>query len=70
MISYAPLFKTMKRKGVTGYKLVQMGIPSSTYHSIRRGNGMTIKTLNSLCSYLECGVSDIIEYIDDKKDKK
>lgn len=66
MISYAPLFRTMKEKGITSYKLVQMGFSSSTYHSIKRGNSMTMKTLDVLCNYLDCEVSDIIEHIKEK----
>ena len=67
MISYAPLYKTMKKKGITGYKLVQMGFPKTTYHSIKRGSSITMNTLNSLCEYLQCGVSDIVEYTKDNK---
>lgn len=62
MISYEPLFKTMKSKGITSYQLIKMGFSNSTYHSIRRGNSMTMKTLNLLCEMLDCNVSDIIEY--------
>lgn len=62
MISYEPLFKTMKKKGITGYRLVKMGFSMSTLQSIKHGNSMTIKTLNSLCELLDCEVSDIIEY--------
>lgn len=64
MISYAPLFKTMKKKEVSSYKLInKMGFSNSTYHSIKRGNSMTMKTLNTLCELLDCSVSDIIEFV-------
>lgn len=62
MISYEPLFRTMKEKNITSYKLIQMGFSNSTFHSIKRGNSMTMKTLNLLCELLDCDVSDIIEY--------
>lgn len=65
MISYEPLFRTMKRKGITSYKLGKMGFSMSTYHSIRRGNVINTNTLNTLCKLLECTVSDILEYIND-----
>ncbi len=68
MISYEPFFKTMKRKHITSYRLFQMGFSSSTYHSIKRGNSMTMKTLNTLCELLDCEVSDIIEYRKDESD--
>lgn len=63
MISYAPLFKTMEEKQITAYRLIKMGFSNSTYHSIKRGNSMTMKTLNLLCEMLDCEVSDIIEYV-------
>lgn len=62
MISYAPLFETMKEKGITSYRLVKMGLAASTMQSIKRGNSITMKTLNYLCELLDCGVSDVIEY--------
>ena len=68
MISYEPLFRTMKEKGITSYKLGKMGFPMSTYHSIRHGNSMNINTLNTLCRLLDCSVSDVLEYIKDEDD--
>lgn len=62
MISYDPLFKTMKNKEITSYRLVKMGFSASTLHSIKHGNSMTMKTLDMLCELLDCGVSDIVEY--------
>lgn len=67
MISYEPLFRTMKEKDITSYRLILMGFSSSTYHSIKRGNSMTMKTLNSLCELLECDIPDIIEYVKEEK---
>lgn len=67
MISYAPLFRTMEEHGISSYRLVRMGLPSSTYHSIKRGNGMTMKTLNTLCELLDCDITDVIEYVKDEK---
>ncbi len=62
MISYEPLFKTMKAKGVTSYRLGKMGFPLSNYYAIKRGDNISTHTLNQLCTLLECRVEDIIEY--------
>ena len=35
MISYEPLFRTMKEKGITSYRLEKMGFNRSTYYSIK-----------------------------------
>ncbi|MBS5063627.1 MAG: helix-turn-helix domain-containing protein [Hungatella hathewayi] len=68
MISFDPMFKTMKKKGITGYRLVKMGFSQSTYHNIKRGRGMTLNTLNTLCEMLDCEVSDLIEYVKKQDD--
>ncbi len=63
MISYEPLFRTMKRKGITSYRLGKMGFPMSNYHAMRNGKNVSTHTLDTLCELLDCEVSDIIEHI-------
>ena len=65
MISYAPLFKTMKDRKITSYRLEKMGFARATYYSIRKGNSVSTNTLNQLCKLLKCDISDIIEFIDE-----
>ena len=65
MISYAPLWETMKRRCLTTYDLIyKNGISSNTVHRIKNNNAITTKTLDELCFILKCSVSDIIEYIE------
>lgn len=66
MISYAPLFQTMKDRGITSYRLEKMGFSRATYYSIQKGNSVSTNTINQLCRLLKCGVSDIMEYIDEE----
>ena len=67
MISYAPFYKTLKKKNITEYHLIfKEGISSNTIHRMKHGEIITLKTLNTLCSILQCPVSDIIEYIPDE----
>ncbi len=66
MISYEPLFKTMKEKNITSYRLEKLGFSRATYHSIRKGNGISTNTINQLCKLLKCSVADVIEFIDDE----
>ncbi len=66
MISYAPLFRTMKKKNISSYRLEKMGFSRATYYSIQKGNSISTNTVNQLCRLLDCGVSDIIEYLDDE----
>ncbi len=62
MISYGPLFETMKRKGVSSYRLQKMGFSRATYYSIKKGCSISTNTLNQLCMLLDCEVSDVIEF--------
>lgn len=67
MISYAPLFETMKKKNISSYRLEKMGFSRATYYSIRQGNSVSTNTVNQLCKLLDCEISDIIKYIDEEK---
>lgn len=64
MISYEPLFATMKEKGITSYRLFKMGFPQSNYYAIKRGENISTHTVNELCRLLDCNVSQIMTYID------
>lgn len=63
MISYEPLFQTMKKKGITSYRLFKMGFPQSNYYAMKRGENVSSHTVNELCKLLDCNVSDIMTYI-------
>ena len=65
MISYEPLFKTMKEKGITSYRLGKMGFPLSTYYAMKRGENISTHTLNQLCKLLQCRVEAVVEYVDE-----
>lgn len=65
MISYEPLFKTMKEKGITSYRLEKMGFSKATYYSIRKGNSVSTNTLNQLYKLLHCEINEIIRYEDE-----
>ncbi len=63
MISYAPLWETMKRKDATTYTLqVKGGISSSTVRRLKAGESVSTNTLDALCAILDCDLSDIIVY--------
>ena len=66
MISYEPLYQTMKEKGFTTYKLInQYGISRSLIDRLKHNKPITTVTLNDLCTILDCKVEDIILYIKD-----
>ena len=68
MISYDPLWRTMKEKGITSYRLMKLGFSRSTYYAMKRGDNISSHTVNQLCKILKCNVSDIMIYIEDEED--
>lgn len=65
MISYEPLFQTMKEKGITSYRLGKLGFPLSNYYAMKRGENISTHTLDQLCKLLGCRVEDVLEYRDE-----
>lgn len=63
MISYEPLWKTMKERGVTTYTLIyKKGFSAYTITNLRRNKSITMNTLEKLCTVLNCTPNDIIEF--------
>ena len=61
MISYAPFYETMLKRGITEYHLIyKEGISANTLHRMKKGLPITTKTLDTLCFILDCEVSDIL----------
>ena len=65
MMSYEPLFETMRKKGITSYRLQKMGFNRATYYAIKNGNSVSTNTTHLLCKLLDCRVEDIMEYVAD-----
>ncbi len=68
VISYAPLWKTLKEKKISQYKLIKdYGIDNAQLHRLRKN--MVVKTmiLDTLCRILDCRIEDIAEYIPDEE---
>ena len=58
----------MADKGVTTYRLREKcGIDRKTIRRLRANENMETKTLNKLCSVLNCSLSDIAEYVPDEE---
>jgi len=69
MMSYGPLFQTMKDKNISTYKLFKAGFQPATYYSMKKGNSVSTNTIEKLCKILDCSVSEVIEYIPDENIK-
>ncbi|MGM9589265.1 MAG: helix-turn-helix domain-containing protein [Faecousia sp.] len=63
MIVYDRLWKTMKEKGISQYKLMkEYGFSSGQLDRIRKGENINMYTLDTLCRILDCEVEDVISY--------
>lgn len=70
MISYEPLYKTLKAKGISTYKLInEYGISRSLLDRLKHNRPISTVTLNDLCNILHCNVEDILLFIDDNINK-
>ena len=66
VISYAPLWETMKKRGATTYTLqVTGGVSSSTIRRLKAGESVSTNTLDALCEILECTLDEIARFIDE-----
>jgi DNA-binding Xre family transcriptional regulator len=64
IISYEPLWATLKKKGITQYDLINhYGFSTGTLDSLRKNNSITMNTLENLCNMLDCEMWDIVEII-------
>ena len=71
MISYEPLYKTLKEQGISTYKLInEYGISRSLLDRLKHNRPISTVTLNDLCNILHCKVEDVLVFIDDNIYKK
>ena len=68
MIIFDKLWDVMKMKGVSTYQLREKcGIDSKTVRRLKANDNMETKTLNKLCTVLDCRLEDIAEYVPDER---
>jgi len=68
MISFDPLWETMKRKGISTYALIKhYGFSRGTLDSLKQNRNISTATLNEICNILSCDVEDVMQFIPDKK---
>lgn len=71
IISYGPLWETLRKKGVSQYQLIhRYEVSTGTLDSLRKNKSITLNTLHSMCKMLDCQISDIVEFTDMEKEKE
>ena len=64
VISYAPLWRTLKNKRISQYCLIQSyGFSTGTLDALRKNKSVTMNTLNDLCLILKCEISEVVEIL-------
>ena len=67
MLDYTPLWETMERKKVSQYSLLKAGIDNKTLDTLKKGNNITLLTLEKLCAILECTPNDVVRFVIEQK---
>ena len=68
MISYSPLWNTLKKKEITQYQLInKYKVSAGQLSRLRANKNVSTHTINFLCEILECKVEEIMVYIPNEK---
>lgn len=62
MISYDPLWKTMEKKNISQYRLLQEGIDNKTIYRLKRNLNITMVNLEKLCKIVHGTPNDVVEF--------
>ena len=64
MLDYTPLWETMRRKDISQYKLLKAGIDNKTLDSLKKGNNITLLTVEKICAVLDCTPNDVVRFVE------
>jgi len=64
VLDYTPLWETMQRKGISQCSLLKAGIDNKTLDSLKKGNNITLLTLEKICAILGCTPNDVVRFIE------
>ena len=69
MISYHPLWATMKNRGISQYKLIKdYHFSTGQLDRLRKNDSVSTNTLDMLCSILDCKLEEVAVYLPDEAD--
>lgn len=64
IISYKPLWNTLKKKNISQYALIkEYGFSTGTLDALRKDKSITLNTLYDICVMLDCEITDVVEFI-------
>ena len=62
MLDYSPLWETLERKGISQYRLLKAGVDNKTLDALKKGNNITLLTLEKICRILDCTPNDVVRF--------
>lgn len=63
MMSFEPLWNTMRNKNITTYKLIKdYNISRGMLDKLKHDRNVTLETVERLCVILDCPVEDVIVF--------
>lgn len=64
MIRYDRLWETMAQRGMSQYRLIKTyGFSAGQIGRMKKNMHVSTRTLDTLCTILQCGISDILEFV-------
>ena len=67
MILYDRLWKTMKDRNISQYRLIHYyNVSPGQITRLKRNQNVNTHTIDMLCKILDCKVEDIMEYVDEE----
>lgn len=64
MFKFDKLFETIKKKGISTYRLREECIlDSKTIRRLKNNQNIELKTLDKVCEFLDCKIEDIVEFV-------
>ena len=66
MIRYDPLWRTLKAKNISQYRLIKdYGTDKAQLQRLRDNRVVKTMFLDTLCTILDCRIEDVVEFVPD-----
>lgn len=68
MMSFEPLWETMKQKGITTYTLTEnYKVSRGTLDNLKHNRNVTLITVERMCKILNCKVEEVVVYKENRE---